>query len=122
MLLIDAMHVCLISFFLSSFIYPVTAHLIWARTGLLSASSKKDILGTDGVLDNAGSMVVHVTGGATALVGAWMVGPRIGRFDIEGNPVRMQSHSMVRSHIHECVWVQGSSRLEVKGCLSSNLF
>ncbi|BBN10952.1 pyruvate dehydrogenase phosphatase [Marchantia polymorpha subsp. ruderalis] len=83
------------SFCLSSFIYPVIAHLIWSNSGLLSASSEHKVLGTHGVLDNAGSMVVHVTGGVTALVGSWMVGPRIGRFDIDGKPIPMKSHSMV---------------------------
>jgi ammonia channel protein AmtB len=83
------------SFCLSSFIYPVIAHLIWSNTGLLSASARREILGTDGVLDNAGSMVVHVTGGVTALVGSWMVGPRIGRFDIDGKPIAMKNNSMV---------------------------
>lgn len=85
----------LYNFFLSSLIYPVIAHIVWSEHGFLSASRHATILGTDGVLDNAGSMVVHVTGGVTSLVGAWMVGPRIGRYDIEGNPVPFKGHSMV---------------------------
>lgn len=83
------------NFFLSSLIYPVVAHVIWSRNGLLSADKGIKILGTNGILDNAGSMVVHVTGGVTSLVGAWMVGPRIGRFDIDGNIVPFKSHSVV---------------------------
>ncbi|CAI5997226.1 unnamed protein product [Closterium sp. NIES-65] len=51
------------SFFLAAIIYPVIAHVIWSHHGLLSADAGDYVLGTRGVLDNAGSMVVHVTGG-----------------------------------------------------------
>ncbi|CAI7841669.1 unnamed protein product, partial [Closterium sp. NIES-54] len=61
------------SFFLAAIIYPVIAHIIWSHHGLLSADAGDYVLGTRGVLDNAGSMVVHVTGGwvAMAQVGEW---------------------------------------------------
>eukprot|EP00897_Mesotaenium_endlicherianum_P003408 jgi/Mesen1/3095/ME000184S02161 len=85
----------LYNFVMSSVIYPIIAHLIWSDRGLLSSARGEIILGTNGVLDNAGSMVVHVTGGVTSLIGAWMVGPRIGKFDIDGNPVPFKGHSMV---------------------------
>ncbi|GBG59851.1 AMT-type ammonium transporter [Chara braunii] len=85
--------------FVSSFIiYPVVVHMIWSTSGLLSVwnRSREDrILQTYGVLDNSGSLVVHVTGGLTSLIGAYLVGPRLGRFDLDGNPIPFRSHSMV---------------------------
>ncbi|GJP71887.1 hypothetical protein CLOP_g2681 [Closterium sp. NIES-67] len=83
------------NFFLSALIYPVIAHVIWSQGGLLAASQTNTVLNTIGVLDNAGSMVVHVTGGVTSLVGAILVGPRIGRFDIDGKVVPFKCHSVV---------------------------
>lgn len=55
------------SFFLSSLIYPVIAHIVWSQSGLFGARVNNSILGTDGILDNAGSLVVHVTGGTPPL-------------------------------------------------------
>lgn len=37
--------------------------------------------------------VVHMVGGFTGLMGAWLVGPRLGRFDSNGQPVDMPGHS-----------------------------
>ena len=84
---------------LAAVIYPVVAHTLWSDHGLLSPERGGSVLNTNGVLDNAGSMVVHVTGGVTSLVGAWMVGPRIGRFDIDGKVVPFKGHSMVRERL-----------------------
>ena len=51
--------------------------------------------------DFAGSGVVHITGGTAALVGAIMVGPRLGRFKDEDDSVnRIQHHSIT---VSECV-------------------
>jgi Amt family ammonium transporter len=75
------------SFFLTGFIYPVAARAIWSEYGFLSAFAKEPF-GKVGVIDFAGSGVVHVTGGMTALIAAHLLGARKGRFtDARGKPL-----------------------------------
>ena len=47
-----------------------------------------------GFHDFAGSTVVHGVGGVTALIAAWMVGPRFGRFNKDGTPNYIGGHSL----------------------------
>ena len=79
------------SVFLTAFVYPVVAHWIWSSDGFLSAFIHDPILGV-GVVDFAGCGVVHMVGGAAAGVGAYVLGPRIGRFG--PNAVPLKGHSM----------------------------
>lgn len=60
----------LYSFLLGLLIYPVVVHWVWQGNGWLTNL---------GFLDFAGSTVVHQVGGIVALVGAAVVGPRVGR-------------------------------------------
>jgi Amt family ammonium transporter len=74
------------SLFLTGFVYPVVVHAIWNSDGFLSALNEDAFNG--GMIDFAGSGVVHMTGGATALTAAIILGPRIGRFyDENGEPL-----------------------------------
>ena len=70
------------SFVLTGWVYPVIVHSVWNQQGFLSGTSVDPLWGV-GMLDFAGSGVVHLTGGATALLAAWMLGPRKGRFHDE---------------------------------------
>jgi len=62
------------AFFMTSFIYPVVVAWTWGY-GWLSS-----VLGV-GTMDFAGSGIVHLTGGISALAGTVILGPRAGRFD-----------------------------------------
>ena len=74
-------------------IYPVVAHWVWSSTGWVSIMNPDAFLG--GMIDFAGSGVVHMTGGFAAIVGAKVIGPRAGRFDASGHAVMMPGHSSV---------------------------
>jgi len=75
------------SVMLSAFVYPVVVRAIWGE-GFLSAFNSTKLFMNIGMIDFAGSGVVHLTGGATALVAAIILGPRRGRFhDEDGNPL-----------------------------------
>ncbi len=62
---------CVYSGVISALVYPVEAHWIWGG-GWLSQL---------GFHDFAGSCAIHMVGGISALIGAKMVGPRIGKFE-----------------------------------------
>eukprot|EP00934_Nitzschia_sp_Nitz4_P007755 Nitzschia sp. Nitz4//scaffold297_size22919//1667//3508//NITZ4_008517-RA/size22919-augustus-gene-0.5-mRNA-1//1//CDS//3329546286//7745//frame0 len=86
------------SMVLAGFVYPVVAHSIWSPYGFLSNQRENPLFGV-GVTDFAGSGVVHMTGGATALYATTILGPRRGRFhDEEGRRLRKPNdfpgHSM----------------------------
>ena len=64
---------CLYSAIISAVIYPIEAHWTWGG-GFLAQM---------GFHDYAGSNCIHMVGGICALIGAWMLGPRIGKFDLD---------------------------------------
>merc|ERR1719235_1229423 len=66
---------------LTAFVYPVVVHWQWG--GGLTGAAKPDGFGA---VDYAGSGVVHMTGGLSAIIGAAIIGPRQGRFE-EGSKI-----------------------------------
>lgn len=74
---------CVYSAVISALIYPIEAHWIWGG-GWLSQL---------GFHDFAGSCAIHMVGGISAVIGAAILGPRIGKFtrDKEGNIVKVNA-------------------------------
>ncbi len=78
------------SLVISAFIYPFEAHWIWGG-GWLSTLT----IGTwTGFHDYAGSTVVHMVGGISALIGAKILGPRIGKYDENGKARAIPGHNL----------------------------
>jgi Amt family ammonium transporter len=78
--------------FMSSLLYPLYANWVWGG-GWLSSLGTNFGLG-HGHVDFAGSSVVHMTGGVTALAGAVVIGPRIGKFRKDGTISLMEGHNL----------------------------
>ncbi|MBQ2348336.1 MAG: ammonium transporter [Clostridia bacterium] len=75
---------CIYSAVISLIIYPVSGHWIWGG-GWLSQL---------GFHDFAGSTAVHMLGGLCALIGAAMLGARIGKYDKNGKPKAIPGHNI----------------------------
>ncbi len=69
----------------SALIYPISGHWIWGAGWLAD----------QGFWDFAGSTVVHSCGGWLALIGAIILGPRIGKFAADGTPKAIPGHNIV---------------------------
>lgn len=76
---------CVYSFVISLVVYPIEAHWTWGPDGWLANM---------GFIDFAGSACIHTVGGITALIGAAMLGPRIGKFDENKKPKAILGHDM----------------------------
>ena len=109
---------------ITGFVYPVVVHWVWSDDGWLSASkADRTFERSLGLLDFAGSSVVHVTGGGAAFFAAWFLGPRIGRFEANGRPTEVRSNDqsliMLGSFILWFGWYafNSSSGVCVKDCM-----
>ncbi len=69
----------------SAVIYPISGHWIWGGGWLAD----------QGFWDFAGSTTVHSCGGWLSLIGAFILGPRLGKFDSAGNPRAFPGHNLV---------------------------
>ncbi|WFB37469.1 ammonium transporter [Kiritimatiellota bacterium B12222] len=75
----------------SVLIYPFVGHWVWATDYL---GDPAGWLAQKGFLDFAGSSVVHSTGGWVSLALLLIIGPRLGRFDKDGNAVEIPGSNM----------------------------
>jgi Amt family ammonium transporter len=69
---------------MSALIYPIGGHWLWGGGWLFER----------GFVDFAGSTIVHACGGFAALAGAWVLGPRIGKFNKDGSSNAIPGHSL----------------------------
>jgi Amt family ammonium transporter len=76
--------------FMGIIVYPIFGMWMWGG-GWLSQLGSTLGLG-HGALDFAGSSVVHAVGGFSALAGAIVIGPRIGKFKKDGTPIAIPGH------------------------------
>lgn len=84
------------SVLISLIVYPLEGHWSWGG-GWLSEM---------GFHDFAGSTVVHLCGGALALAGAIVLGPRVGKYDKNGKSKAIPGHSLVLCALGVfCLWV-----------------
>ena len=74
------------SFFLTALIYPIVLRWTWGGGWLAQLEVPFS--------DFAGSTIVHATGGWAAMMGAIVLGPRIGRYGRDGRPRAIPGHSM----------------------------
>lgn len=75
---------CIYSAVISAVVYPISGHWIWGGGWLAQM----------GFHDFAGSTAVHMCGGVAALVGAKILGPRMGKYDKDGKPKAILGHSL----------------------------
>jgi ammonium transporter, Amt family len=76
--------------FISIIGYPVYGHMVWGGGGLAMLGQMAHL--GHGVVDFAGSSVVHAVGGFTALAGSLVLGPRIGKYTKDGKPIAIPGH------------------------------
>ena len=75
---------CIYSLLISAVVYPISGHWIWGGGWLAQL----------GFHDLAGSTAVHMVGGVASLIGAKILGPRIGKYDRDGKPRAILGHNL----------------------------
>ncbi len=76
---------CIYSAVISAVIYPIEAHWVWGGGWLAEK----------GFIDFAGSNCIHMVGGICALIGAYIEGPRIGKFSVDENGKVTKVHAIL---------------------------
>lgn len=71
---------------ITAIVYPIVVHWVWGGGWLSTLSTPYH--------DFAGSGVVHTVGGVAAMVGAAILGPRIGKYAADGRPRAIPGHSI----------------------------
>ncbi|WP_405381310.1 ammonium transporter [Phascolarctobacterium sp.] len=75
---------CIYSVIISAIVYPISGHWIWGGGWLAEM----------GFHDFAGSTAVHMVGGVASLIGAKMIGARIGKYNEDGSVNAIPGHSI----------------------------
>ena len=77
--------ICASTALFAGWTYPLFAHWVWGGGWLAQI----------GFVDAGGSSAIHATGGLTALAMSWILGPRRGKYGMDGMPSAMPGHSAV---------------------------
>ncbi|GHT58379.1 ammonium transporter [Bacteroidia bacterium] len=80
--------------FISAIIYPISGHWTWGGGFLMADGGWLQTLTGYGLHDFAGSTVVHSVGGWIALVGAIILGPRLGKYSKDGKSKAIPGHNL----------------------------
>ncbi|MCE5191580.1 MAG: ammonium transporter [Actinomycetia bacterium] len=91
--------------YMAAFTYPLYGMWIWGG-GWLAQLGANFGLG-HGAVDFAGSSAVHAIGGFSALAGALVIGPRIGKFKADGTPVAIPGHHIPMAILGTIILVFG---------------
>ena len=85
--------ICISTALFAGWTYPLFAHWVWGG-GWLAQLGANYGLG-HGFVDAGGSATIQVVGGLTALTIAWILGPRRGKYSLEGMPTAIPGHNAV---------------------------
>ena len=102
---------CIYSAVISAVVFPIIGHWIWGDGWLRQM----------GFHDFAGGTVVHTVGGISALMGAWLLGPRIGKYTKSGTSRAIPGHNITLGALGVFIlwfgWYgfNGGSTLSVEG-------
>jgi len=83
---------CIFAFMMGGIVYPVYANWVWGGGWLATLGSNFGL--GHGHVDFAGSSVVHMVGGVAALAGGIVLGPRLGKYDKQGNAKTIAAHHL----------------------------
>lgn len=78
--------------FISAIVYPLYGNWVWGGGWLASLGTNFGL--GHGVVDFAGSSVVHMVGGVAALAGAMVIGPRLGKYNKDGSVNAIPGHNL----------------------------
>lgn len=98
------------SVIMTALIYPISGHWLWGGGWLLDL----------GFVDFAGSTIVHAVGGFAALAAAWILGPRIGKFNKDGSSNAIPGHSLTLAALGVFILWMGWYGFNAGSTLSGN--
>ena len=97
---------CVWGLFASMILYPLYGNWVWGG-GFLAQLGTQGPKWGHGAVDFAGSGVVHAMGGVAAFWGAKILGPRIGKFDKDGNPRAIPGHHLPQAFLGTMILLVG---------------
>lgn len=85
---------CIYSGVISAVVYPIEAHWVWGGGWLTRLGANLFGAGAPEFVDFAGSCLIHMVGGISALIGAAILGPRIGKYTKDKKTGKVKAHAI----------------------------